>query len=689
MHKRSLWILAAMLIGLALLHYLTPQVRPVPLTPFFMERHAVERIIFLLPIAAATFAFGQTGGVVTLILSILIMLPRAFFMSSYPGDALVETVAVGAVGYAMIWMIETQENEKRLRQKAVLRLRAINAVALILTESLDLEHILNAALDKVLEVMGMQVGLVFLLDKPGQKLTLNTSRGLERSAAKVSSQTAWAAPPPGSQVYPQNTGMIPCQFKIGMGYCGQVAKSGELMVVRGVCPTTCPAGLSMQAEGLHAQLIVPLKSKGEVQGVLMLATRRAHQFHPDELDLVTAIGNEIGVAIENARLHRDIARQLQIEQRLNQVAQEITSELELDNILPKVLKIAQELLEADAGVIALLDQEQNQISYPYLCNLPQELTQVRIPKHEGLAGQIITTAQPVVIDDYQSYPAAIPAFVQVGVASVAGVPMVSGDQLFGALMVGSLNQAKSFSERDVAILASIGRQAGIAIENAYLYENMRFYTRQITRAQEAERQRIARELHDDTIQSLIGMSRRLEALATYGGREHLPEAVIRRIGELETLMDNTIRNIRRFSQDLRPSILDDLGLLPALEGLTSDLIERDGIQAELQVTGTTRRLAPEVELTLFRIAQEALSNVRKHAQATQVVVTVQFINGVVQMTVQDNGRGFKPPSLTSDLTTSGKLGLIGMYERARLLGGTLAIRSKPGQGTCVTVSVPV
>lgn len=663
--NRNFWILAVMMIGLTLLHYFTPQVRPIPLTPFFMERHAVERIVFLMPIAGATFAFGQVGGFVTLILAVLIMLPRVFFMTPYPGDALVETAAVGVVGYFVIWMIETQENEKRLRQKAVLRLRTINAVASILTESLELEQILNGALAKVLEVMGMKVGFIFFLDKPSQELVLAAYQGIRKQSAVGAGR-----------------------LKVGAGFCGQVAQSGELMVVKGSCPTPCPTGLAVQEGGLHAQIIVPLKSKGEVQGVLAVAAHAPRWFLPEELELVTAIGNEIGVAIENARLHQDIARQLQVEQRLNQVAEEITSELELDKILPKVLQIAQELIGADAGVIALLDREKNLISYPYLRNLPQELSKVTVPKGEGLSGQVLATGRPVIIEDYQTYPTAIPAFASAGVASVVGVPIVSGDQLFGALLLGSLNAAQSFSDRDVAILAGVGRQAGIAIENAYLYENMRFYTRQITRAQEDERKRIAREIHDDTIQALIGISRRIEALATSSERKQLTCDTIQRIEELEALTDNVIRGVRRFSQDLRPPTLDDLGLLPTLEELTTDMTERDGIPTELQVMGEKQRLSPEVELTLFRIAQEALNNIRKHAQATQAALTVQFTDNAVQVTIQDNGKGFTPPALAGDLAAQGKLGLMGMYERTRLLGGTLLMQSKPGQGTTVIVNVP-
>jgi two-component system sensor histidine kinase DegS len=134
--------------------------------------------------------------------------------------------------------------------------------------------------------------------------------------------------------------------------------------------------------------------------------------------------------------------------------------------------------------------------------------------------------------------------------------------------------------------------------------------------------------------------------------------------------------------------LDDLGLLPTLEELIADL-NRVGLQAELRVVGERRRLPSEVELTFFRIAQEALNNVMKHAQATQVVTTVELSDGAIRMTIQDNGKGFKPPTPINHLAAMGKLGVIGMYERVRLVGGTLSVQSEPGQGTTVVVKSPL
>jgi signal transduction histidine kinase len=239
---------------------------------------------------------------------------------------------------------------------------------------------------------------------------------------------------------------------------------------------------------------------------------------------------------------------------------------------------------------------------------------------------------------------------------------------------------------DLALFASVGRQIGVAVENALLYESLRFYVRQITRAQEDERQRIARELHDDTAQGLIELSRRVDALAP--DLEGLDEPTAQRLEELQGRLEQLLQGVRRFSRDLRPSVLDDLGLLPALNGLLAGLKE-DGIEPRLETKGTSRRLPPDTELALFRIAQEALNNVRRHAQASEVVVTAEFQEARVRLTIQDNGLGFQLAGRTSDLVSMGRFGLAGMEERAQLLGGQLKVLSGLEFGTIVVADVPV
>jgi len=227
-------------------------------------------------------------------------------------------------------------------------------------------------------------------------------------------------------------------------------------------------------------------------------------------------------------------------------------------------------------------------------------------------------------------------------------------------------------------------------EQRRMQENLRFYLSQVLKAQEAERVRIARELHDDTAQALTGLSRRLDmlvdTLASSGNQ--LPQEIPKRLEELREQSDGILEGVRRFSRDLRPPVLDDLGLLPALKWLVTALEEQHGIAANIRVLGEQHRLPDEAELALFRVAQEALNNVGKHSDASAVEVTADFRGGGITMTVADNGKGFELPRSTSDLATSGKLGMIGMQERTRLLGGTLAIHSEPGAGTSVVVTVP-
>jgi len=659
---RYFWIVVIMLAVSAFLHYFTPQIRFPPLVSFPLTRHAIERVIFILPIAGAAFAFGQAGGLITLAFSVLVMLPRVFLISAYPMDALVETIGVAVVSYLVVWMIETQEREKKLRQKAVDELETVNAIAVTISQSLDLDEILDKALGKVLEVVGLEArGGIFLLNAEGRKLHLTAHCGLSPEFVQREAEIA-----------------------VGECLCGLAAESGEVLLVASDSPEGAQHTRCRELAP-HFHIVVPLKSRDRVLGVMFLYLQGAYQPGAEDRWLFASIGSQIGVAVENARLHQDISRQLRIEQRLNEVAEKITSELELDRILPTVLQIAEELTEADGGFIALLDLQRNLVSYPYLHNLPQELSDVTVLKGEGLAGEVMTTGRSTVIEDYRAYPGALPEFLEAELASVVAVPIVTGDHVFGTLGVVSLAEAKRFSDRDAAILAGIGRQAGIAMDNARLYESMRFYVRQITRAQENERKRIARELHDDTAQALVTLLRRLDDLAT--SREQLSEPTIERLEELQELIDGILRGVRRFSRALRPSVLDDLGLLPALEGLMAE-VKEDGIETKLKVVGDKRRLAPDVELVLFRIVQEALNNVRRHARASQVITMAEFSEGRVRITVEDNGQGFEMPSRTDDLVAIGKLGLVGMHERAQLLGGTVSVQSELGEGTRVFVEVP-
>jgi len=223
-------------------------------------------------------------------------------------------------------------------------------------------------------------------------------------------------------------------------------------------------------------------------------------------------------------------------------------------------------------------------------------------------------------------------------------------------------------------------------EQKRMQENLHFYLQQVTRAQEEERKRISRELHDDTIQALVVLSRQLDACAS--SKEGLSEDNRLRLEELRQQTNNIIQGVRRLSQDLRPAALDRLGLLPALEWLATAVAEYSGIATKVNVIGTERRLPEEVELVLFRTTQEALRNVWRHSQATEAKIAVEFDERKTRITVSDNGKGFNLPKSLGDLARDGKLGLAGMQERAQLIGGTLTAQSQLGHGASITIEVP-
>jgi PAS domain S-box-containing protein len=219
------------------------------------------------------------------------------------------------------------------------------------------------------------------------------------------------------------------------------------------------------------------------------------------------------------------------------------------------------------------------------------------------------------------------------------------------------------------------------------FDNQHFYLQEITRAQEEERKRIARELHDSTAQNLIALLHQLENFLD--DKTKLPISQAKSLWSFYERIRDILQEVRRFSRDLRPSILDDLGLMPALEWLVEELKSNYGIDASLIKSGEERRLSPEAELLFFRIVQESLTNIQKHSQATKAEIKVEFAPEIFSVTISDNGVGFNPPENIGGLLQSGKLGLAGMAERVQLLGGNIRVASDPGHGTIVSVEARV
>ena len=619
-----------------------------------LARRSVHRILSILPVAYAAYVFGLRGGLLASSVIAALLLPRVFLESSQPQEAVIEVAAFLFIGAIVSWLIEMQNREKALHKETIRslewaqrelrshilaveneerRLSAINAVLGVVTESLELRDILSLAMNKVRFVMGVEICLLFLLHEEAGDLTLEAYHGVsDESAAGVK------------------------RVKLGDGFNGRVAQTGEPWAVTdGGGDVAVHSGWAGE-ERIRAQLIVPLKSKGKVMGTLCAATRSPREFTTDEIELLNAIGNAIGVAVENAGLYqkeRETAEQLrQSEEDYRGLFENATEAIFVHDLDGKITAV-------------------NRACGKLTGYAPAEMTGMDIGRFLSREGRN-TVAEMV---QRQLKGEAVEGPFELRLAKRDGTEAIV--ELMPSLIVRG-EQPVGVQEivRDVT-------------EARRMQESLRFYVSEVLKAQEGERLRIARELHDDTAQALTGLSRRLDMLVDTlpSGEDRFPQGARERLEELRDQSDKILQGVRRFSRDLRPPVLDDLGLLPALKWLAMAL-EEQGIGANISVLGEQHRLPDETELALFRIVQEALNNVRKHSCASAVELTVDFRDRGIRITIADNGQGFHLPGSTSDLAECGKLGIIGMQERTRLLGGTLSVHSEPGAGTSVVVTVP-
>jgi signal transduction histidine kinase len=272
----------------------------------------------------------------------------------------------------------------------------------------------------------------------------------------------------------------------------------------------------------------------------------------------------------------------------------------------------------------------------------------------------------------------------------ASVPLRASTSIVG-LMNLILPGGRAFDERQLQMLSALGQQIGLAVERGLLFDEVAAKERlrgelleKLLSAHEDERRRIARELHDETGQALTALIVNLELAA----QEPTAERLRVQLGHLRELAERTLGEIRRLIYDLRPSILDDLGLAAALRWYAKNLLDPRGIAWTLSVGGITGRLPGGLETVAFRLVQEALTNVLRHAEASSVAVHVALEGRELHIRIEDNGRGFDP-RLARPEGRSGGFGLLGMQERVELVGGRWEVQSTPGVGTRVSAVLPV
>jgi len=434
-------------------------------------------------------------------------------------------------------------------------------------------------------------------------------------------------------------------------------------------------------------------------------------FEPDELLSVV----ERALAVQ--RLERENLL-LRAQMPILEISQALMTRGNVEFLAGQLLEAVVQQIGTERAWLMLLDEETDELHVAATVGLLAEAVgKTRIPIGEGIAEKALQGKEPLVLNTQSSVsqdpawmpqatgpdPAAGPGEALWGTAEPPSqtvyLPLHTAQRAMGLVILGRAPGAARFTPADLNLLSIMGSQVAIALENAHLYETvarmfeqvrnnrerLRRLTQRVVTAQEEERQRLSRELHDEAGQALTALKLSLELM-----KEDLPlESVSlrQRMGEAVELTDETMEHIRLLAQDLRPPALDAVGLNLALEGYCHGFAVRTGLS--LHYNGTDLPELPNtVRTSLYRLLQEALTNVARHANASQVTVDLGYDTMTIRLAVTDDGRGFDPSTrLAGDELTAG-IGLLGMQERLELLNGWLEIAARIGQGTCLVAHIP-
>ncbi len=394
--------------------------------------------------------------------------------------------------------------------------------------------------------------------------------------------------------------------------------------------------------------------------------------------------------------NRALRRRSQELATLNAVAVTVSQSMDLQPVMDGALEQVLALMGADAGGILLWDHGDSGLTYRAHRGLsPAYVAGVAgLGRGEGIAGQVAATGEPIVLDDIAGDGRVTREVVRrEGLHAFASVPLRAKERIVGVLNVARRGRIP-FDARDVELLTAIGHQVGVAVENAGLWEELKEKERvrsdllqKVISAQEEERRRIARELHDELAQGLTALLMGLGRLSQ--SVPGIPANTVSLIDSVKQFASRAVDDTRRLIHDLRPPVLDDHGLLSAVRMLAETRLEQQGVAVTIDAGGLQHRLPPHLEVAIFRVLQEAISNCARHAQARAVRITLHAEADRFRATIADDGIGFDPASAAWDSDGKRPLGLLGMRERASLLGGRLDIRTTPGKGTTLVLELPL
>ena len=449
----------------------------------------------------------------------------------------------------------------------------------------------------------------------------------------------------------------------GRGILGVLIREARSLRLHDLQQDHRSVGFPPNHPAMHSFLGVPILLRGVAYGNLYLTEKQdGEDFSEEDEELVTLLAAQAAVAVENARLYESATAWSRQLESLNEIGNALMGELDLPRLLGLIAERLGELIAARVVLIALPVRDGLRIE-AVAGEEADAITGMLLPHETSKAGRVLDQD----------------ATRQFGATTGLFVPLLARDEAIGVLIAhDKRGPDPRFGDADVRLAEQFAARAAIAVDLSRRVA--RDSLRRVVTGQELERQRLARELHDETGQALTSILLGLKAVEEARDADATRNAA----AELRALVVATLQDVRRLAVELRPKALDDFGLVAALERLVQTFAEATAIDIQLEAQLGPERLREEVETTLYRIVQEALTNIVKHAQARRVSILLVRRDGTATAVIEDDGRGFDPAGVRED-----GLGLVGMRERIALLEGRLTVESSPNEGTTLAVEVPL
>jgi signal transduction histidine kinase len=531
------------------------------------------------------------------------------------------------------------------------RLRALVETGIAINSELSLDGVLERIVEAAARVTTARYAALGVIDRTGGGLERFVTYGIAPGV-----QTEIGEPPH------------------GRGILGVLIHDARPLRLHDLTEDPRSVGFPPGHPPMRSFLGVPIMLRGVAYGNLYLTEKESGDFTDEDEDLVTLLAAQAAVAVENARLYESATAWSQQLESLNEVGAALVGELELEPLLDLIAGRLRELIGARLVAIAL--PSGNGLRIAAADGAGSDQATVETLEHDSKTAHVLERGRSERVDSLFEDPEVNQDVARrLGASTGLYVPLRARDRTIGVLIAhDKVGRDPRFTSGDLRLAEQFALRASIAVDVSRRVA--RDSLRRVVAGQEVERRRLARELHDETGQALTSILLGLRAL------EDANTGID--VDQLRELVVATLQDVRRLAVQLRPKALDDFGLVAALERLAQTFSESSGIRVELVARIGEDRLPTEVETTVYRLVQEALTNVVKHAEASAVSILLVRRDGIVTAVVEDDGSGFDPEAARAD-----SLGLEGMRERVALHDGRLTLESAPGSGTTLRVEVPL